>query len=94
MANDSTCLEGQDKILNKGLKTMTIAGHIRNYLKMYPAGVTTREVHQYCISKGAVFRVSDHRLQLKSVSGQLSKMRARGEVGYSKEGKGYRWFVR
>ena len=72
---------------------MNIADLIRDYLRMHPEGVFTRDVHKYCVSNGAVFQVADYHLQLKSVSGQLSKMRDHGEVNYEREGKGYRWFL-
>jgi hypothetical protein len=75
------------------MNKMTIAALIRNYLKMHPEGALTQDVHKYCISEGAKFQVADYQLQLKSVSGQLSKMRKRGEVYYKKEGRVYRWFI-
>ena len=70
-----------------------IADLIRECLRMHPEGAFTRDIYDYCVSNGGYFQVADPASQLKSVSGQLSKMRDRGDVYYEKEGREYRWFI-
>lgn len=69
----------------------TTASLIRESLKLNPKGVSTLYVLHYCEEKGAKFRVKEHEKRLKSISGQLSKMRNRGVVKFKKNGNKYIW---
>ncbi len=68
-----------------------IARLIRRFLYHNPGGAYTDDIYTYCVRNGASFRVSSLNDQLKSVSGQLSKMRARGLVDYDLHGNQYLW---
>lgn len=57
---------------------ITIASLIRERLKQSPA--TCGEVWKYTHKQNAPFRVSDYSKQKKSIRGQLTKMKSRGEV--------------
>lgn len=79
---------------------MKIADLIRQYLGTFPItkiagfdeyGASTEQIHCYCKENGGLFKVTNIKLQKKSVSGQLSKMRAAGKVTYKKIGNRYLW---
>jgi len=67
---------------------MRIADLIREYLYSHPEGAFTEQITLYCIKNGAQFNTSEIK---KSVSGQLSKMRSRGEVVFQAQGRAYCW---
>lgn len=69
---------------------MLIADLIRQKLLMCPQGAFTSEITLYCLQNGAVFNTSNIS---KSVSGQLSKMRAAGYVAYEVCGREYKWYL-
>lgn len=69
---------------------MTIADLIRIFLSSKPDGALTSQVALYCLESGAVFQTLDND---KTVSGQLSKMRQRGEVGFRRAGRSYIWYL-
>ena len=65
-----------------------IADLIREKLRMSPEGAFTSEIATYCIQRGANFNTTNIN---KTVSGQLSKMRAAGYVTYEVYGREYKW---
>ena len=68
---------------------MLIADCIRDFLERYPGGITTDQAVMWCLQQGCSFNTSDIN---KSVSGQLSKMKSRGEINaYSNGRYGYIW---
>lgn len=69
---------------------MTIADLIRIFLSSKPDGALTSQAALYCLENGAKFQTLENK---KTVSGQLSKMRQRGEVGFHRAGRSYIWYL-
>lgn len=59
---------------------LAVANLIREFFSRYPEGADRDRIYYYCLDNGATFDNQDVREQKKSVSAQLSSMRARGEL--------------